>query len=66
MDTVECILTRKSVRAYKPRPVPKELLMKILDQAKRSPSCANTQPWEFAVFGGPVMVEMRMISSTPR
>jgi nitroreductase len=59
MDTVDCILTRKSVRAYQAKPVPKELLTKILDQARRSPSCANTQPWEFAVFGGRVMEEMR-------
>ncbi|MBU2498140.1 MAG: nitroreductase [Proteobacteria bacterium] len=59
MDTADCILTRKSVRAYKATPVPKALLTKILNEAKRSPSCANTQPWEFAVFGGEVMEEMR-------
>jgi nitroreductase len=61
MDTAECVLTRKSVRAYKPRPVPKDLMTKILDEAKRSPSCANTQPWEFHVFGGKVMEEMRRV-----
>jgi nitroreductase len=59
MDLTYCILTRKSVRAYKATPVPKALLTKILDEARRSPSCANTQPWEFAVFGGQVMEEMR-------
>ncbi|RPJ08620.1 MAG: hypothetical protein EHM36_05235 [Deltaproteobacteria bacterium] len=62
MDLAECILTRKSVRAYKPTPVPKELITKILEEARRSPSCANTQPWEFAVFGGAVMEEMRKAS----
>ena len=59
MDAAECVLTRKSVRAYKAKPVPRELLTKILDEAKRSPSCANTQPWEFNVFGGEVMEETR-------
>lgn len=59
MELTNCILSRKSVRAYKATPVPKELLAKILDEAKRSPSCANTQPWEFAVFGGETMEEMR-------
>jgi len=59
MDLKNCILTRKSVRAYKATPVPKELLTRILDEARRSPSCANTQPWEFAVFGGETMEEMR-------
>jgi nitroreductase len=59
MDLKNCILTRRSVRAYKEVPVPKELLARILDEARRSPSCANTQPWEFAVFGGQTMEEMR-------
>lgn len=59
MELTECILTRKSIRAYKATPVPKELVIRILDEARRSPSCANTQPWEFAVFGGQVMEEMR-------
>jgi nitroreductase len=59
MDLTECILTRKSVRAYRATPVPRELLSKILGEARRSPSCANTQPWEFAVFGGAVMEGMR-------
>lgn len=59
MDLTECVLTRKSVRAYKATPAPKELLTKILDEARRSPSCANTQPWEFAVLGGAVMEDMR-------
>jgi nitroreductase len=59
MDLAECVLTRKSIRAYKDTPVPKELLTRILSEARRSPSCANTQPWEFAVFGGSVMEELR-------
>jgi len=59
MDVANGVLTRKSVRAYKATPVPKELLTRILDESRRSPSCANTQPWEFAVFGGRIMEEMR-------
>ena len=65
MEATECVLTRKSVRAYKAIPVPKELLTKILDEAKRSPSCANTQPWEFNVFEGKVMEEMRRVYREP-
>lgn len=59
MDVVKCVLGRKSIRAFKPNPVPKELLARILDEARRCTSAANTQPWEFAVFGGQVMEEMR-------
>jgi nitroreductase len=59
MEVTECILTRKAIRAFKPTPVPKELLTRILNEARRCPSASNTQPWEFAVFGGKVMEEMR-------
>jgi len=39
--------------------VPKELLTKILDTARNCASAENTQPWEFTVFGGQVMEDMR-------
>ena len=59
MDLTECVLTRKAIRAFQTTPVPKELLSRILNEARRCPSASNTQPWEFAVFGGRVMEEMR-------
>lgn len=59
MDLVDCVLTRGVTRAYKPTPVPKELLTKILGAARNCASAGNTQPWEFAIFGGQVMEEMR-------
>ena len=52
MDTIEAIYGRRSVRAYKTDPVPKEILEKILDAALHAPSWENTQPWEFAVVAG--------------
>lgn len=52
MDVVKAIKERKSIRAFKPDPVPLETLKKIVEQALRAPSWANTQPWEFAVAGG--------------
>jgi nitroreductase len=52
MDVSEVIKTRKSIRAFKPDPVPLGLLKKIMEQALRAPSWANTQPWEFAVAAG--------------
>lgn len=59
MDTSSCIGTRKCIRAFKAIPVPKEVLTRVLYEARRSPSCANTQPWKFAVFGGQKMEEIR-------
>jgi nitroreductase len=52
MDVIQAIKERKSVRAFKPDPVPLDLLKKIIEQALRAPSWANTQPWEFAVVTG--------------
>jgi nitroreductase len=52
MDIVKTIKERKSIRAFKPDPVPLDVIKKIMDQALRAPSWANTQPWEFAVAAG--------------
>ncbi len=52
MELIQAIKERKSIRAFKPDPVPQDLLKKIIEQAQRSPSWANTQPWEFAVATG--------------
>ncbi len=55
MDIVEAIRSRKSIRGYKPDPVPKEVLREILDIARRSPSAINTQPWNVTVVTGEVL-----------
>jgi nitroreductase len=52
MDVLKAINERFAVRAYKSDPVPLDLLKKIIQQALRAPSWANTQPWEFAVATG--------------
>lgn len=52
MDLIEAINSRKSVRAYKPDPVPKAVLQDVLKTASRAPSGINYQPWEFVVVTG--------------
>ena len=52
MEVIEAVKQRKSVRAFKPDPVPQELLRRIIAEALWAPSWANTQPWEFAVVTG--------------
>ncbi len=52
MDTLECIKTRRSIRAFKGRPIGKSVMKKILEAAKNSPSYTNTQPWEVVVVSG--------------
>ncbi|MBI4698858.1 MAG: nitroreductase family protein [Nitrospirae bacterium] len=52
MEAIECIRTRRSIRKFKPEPVPKNILMEILDTAKWSPSYKNSQPWEVLIISG--------------
>ena len=52
MELLEGIETRRSCRAFKPTPIKKEILEKILKAASKSPSYTNTQPWEVAVVTG--------------
>ncbi|MBM4350732.1 MAG: nitroreductase [Deltaproteobacteria bacterium] len=49
MDLMEAIKGRRSIRKYKPDPVPEEVLRTILDAVRWSPSWANTQCWEVVV-----------------
>jgi len=59
MDIAEAIRSRKSIRGYKPDPVPKEILKEILEIAIRAPSAMNTQPWEITVVAGEVLDNIR-------
>jgi nitroreductase len=52
MDFIEVVKGRKSIRGYKPDPVPLELLREIIETAVRAPSGMNTQPWEITVITG--------------
>jgi nitroreductase len=52
MDLVKAIKERKSLRAFKPDPVPKEKIEEILKLAIHAPSAINLQPWEFIVVTG--------------
>ncbi len=51
MDTIETILTRRSIRRYRPDPIPDEQLKIILEAGRQAPSAANRQPWHIVVVG---------------
>ena len=59
MELLEAIRNRKSIRKFKPDPVPRIFLQEILQEALRAPSAINTQPWECWVVGGETLQEMR-------
>ncbi|MDR1015929.1 MAG: nitroreductase [Coriobacteriales bacterium] len=59
MDTIEAIEARRSVRAFLPNPIKQDTLETILAAAARTPSWANTQPWETFVLSGDAVAELR-------
>jgi nitroreductase len=51
-SVADAVTTRRSVRAFSPRPVPFETIKRVLDQARWAPSGCNFQPWEAHVLTG--------------
>ncbi|MDP4223097.1 MAG: nitroreductase family protein [Bacteroidota bacterium] len=57
MEYNDLIRSRVSVRSYDPeRPVPKEVLEKILDAGRMAPSACNYQPWKFLLISSTGML----------
>ncbi|MGO8751902.1 MAG: nitroreductase family protein [Thermoguttaceae bacterium] len=50
MDTLEAIRSRRSIRQYLDKPVPKDVLQQVLSAAMYAPSACNQQPWQFLVI----------------
>jgi nitroreductase len=59
MDFDDVILGRRSIRGYKPDPVPRELIEEIITLAMRAPSSMNVQPWNFYVITGEPLDRIR-------
>ena len=51
MEILEHIKARRTIRRFKPDPVPQEILDEIYEAAMWAPSPANLQPWDFLVVG---------------
>ncbi|MBI4334148.1 MAG: nitroreductase family protein [Chloroflexi bacterium] len=46
---LELVKSRRSIRKFKPDPIPDEYVDKIIEAARWAPSGANCQPWEFVI-----------------
>lgn len=51
MEIVDAIHTRRTVKSYRPEPVPRDVLERILDAARWAPCHRMTEPWRFRVVG---------------
>jgi len=49
MEVYDAIKARKSVRSYDEKPVPSEVLERVLEAGQMAPSASNVQPWHFIV-----------------
>jgi len=59
MDYEEVVRSRRSIRGFLDKPVPKALVREILEIAMRAPTSMNTQPWNFYVVAGDVLNKIR-------
>ena len=57
MDAFLAIASKRDQRAYADRPVPDDVVRRILDAGRLSGSSKNTQPWRFAVADTPDALE---------
>ena len=52
METWDAIRSRRNVRTYEDRPVGEVDLVRLLEAARRTPSAANRQRWDFILVTG--------------
>lgn len=52
-DLMILLKKRRSIRRFKPDPIPNEYLDKIIEAARWAPSGMNLQPWEFVIIKDP-------------
>ena len=46
----KAVLTRRSVRNFREKPVPESLIERVLEAGRFAPSAGNCQPWKFVVI----------------
>lgn len=60
MDVFEAIRDRRSIRKYKPDPIPDEHIRTIIEAATLAPSASNAQMWRFLVISNKdILVKLR-------
>jgi len=53
MTLQDLLRSRRSIRRFKPDPVPADMIERILMTATHAPSAHNLQPWRFAILKNP-------------
>jgi len=57
MEVSEAIQKRATIRRWKPQPVEKEKIVRVLEAGRRAPSWGNVQPWRFIIVQDRAKIE---------
>ncbi len=57
MDFEELLLKRRSIRDYKDKEVPLEVIHEIIEDSIKAPNTANQQPWKFIIITDPTLIK---------
>ncbi|MFN3989072.1 MAG: nitroreductase [Erythrobacter sp.] len=61
MNVTQAVTTRRSVRAFLDKPVPYEVIRRVMDTARWAPSGCNYQPWQAAILTGKALADFRAL-----
>jgi nitroreductase/NAD-dependent dihydropyrimidine dehydrogenase PreA subunit len=56
-ETEKVIYNRRSIRLYKNKPVPAELVHRVIEAGRFAPSAGNNQPWKFIVIRNKALID---------
>jgi nitroreductase len=59
MDVYEAMRSRRSVRRFLDRPVPPDVLPRVVGAALQAPSGGNLQPWHVFILSGARLNELK-------
>lgn len=63
MNVYEAVESRRAVRGFLDRPVPAEVLQRVLAAAARAPSGSNLQPWHIYVVTGAPLRQLKKLAT---
>lgn len=64
MEFKTTVMNRRSIRKFKPAPIDRDVIRRVLALAGRAPSAMNTQPWDFFVLTGEPLEKIKQDNIT--
>lgn len=65
MEVLDAIRTRRTVKTYRPEPVARDVLERILEVARWAPNHRQTEPWRFRVLGSEAQQRLKQAAGGP-